>query len=348
MISSIQIQNFQSHKDTRLDLHDGVNIIVGASDSGKSAIVRALKWLVWNKPGGEAFRSNWGGDTDVSVELKGGDIVSRLRAAKANAYVLNGMGFKAFGAEPPEEVSKILNLGEVNLQQQLDGPFLLDATPGQVAQYLNSVAHLDTIDAAISNIGKWTREIESRVKHLEETREARENDLKGFAYLDDMENTVAEAEALNLRIEVQKKRGEDLSTFVDAVYEVEDKLGRLSTLTRLSAPLNAILEGFEKQKAANRRLEELEILLDKIDKADKPLKKLDALRSVSEDVTHALFTTTDLKLIRTRAEAIGSLLSKITQNATAIKNTESSIRSLRKQFHDNIGDTCPLCGNPTR
>ena len=41
-IDSIHIQDFQNHQDTHIKLVPGLNIITGSSDSGKSAIVRAL------------------------------------------------------------------------------------------------------------------------------------------------------------------------------------------------------------------------------------------------------------------------------------------------------------------
>ena len=67
MIKEISIKNFQSHKDSHIELSDGVNIIVGASDSGKSSLIRAIKWLATNRPSGESIRSTWGGKTEVEI-----------------------------------------------------------------------------------------------------------------------------------------------------------------------------------------------------------------------------------------------------------------------------------------
>lgn len=44
-IKSIIIKNFQSHANTELELCDGVNVILGNSDVGKTAILRALGWI---------------------------------------------------------------------------------------------------------------------------------------------------------------------------------------------------------------------------------------------------------------------------------------------------------------
>ena len=39
MIKSIQLKNFQSHRDTTLRLSPGVNVIVGDPQNGKTAIL---------------------------------------------------------------------------------------------------------------------------------------------------------------------------------------------------------------------------------------------------------------------------------------------------------------------
>lgn len=54
-IKSIEIENFQSHKYSKLDFSERLNVIVGPSDNGKSAIIRALKWVLFNEPKGTDF-----------------------------------------------------------------------------------------------------------------------------------------------------------------------------------------------------------------------------------------------------------------------------------------------------
>ena len=75
MIKKLHIRNFQSHKDSRLIFSDGVNVIVGNSDSGKSAILRALNWVITNRPSGDSYISNWGGPTYVIVETEEGTVI---------------------------------------------------------------------------------------------------------------------------------------------------------------------------------------------------------------------------------------------------------------------------------
>ena len=59
MIKSLELFNFQSHAHTLIEFSDGVNIISGTSDSGKSAILRALRWVIRNEPSGLGVVSWW-------------------------------------------------------------------------------------------------------------------------------------------------------------------------------------------------------------------------------------------------------------------------------------------------
>lgn len=49
------IENFQSHEQTEVFFTEGLNVFVGPSDSGKSAILRALRWVLYNEPKGTDF-----------------------------------------------------------------------------------------------------------------------------------------------------------------------------------------------------------------------------------------------------------------------------------------------------
>ena len=51
-IKKIIIDNFQSHEHTEIEFGPGLNVIVGPSDYGKSAVVRALRWVLYNEPRG--------------------------------------------------------------------------------------------------------------------------------------------------------------------------------------------------------------------------------------------------------------------------------------------------------
>ncbi|WP_035425703.1 AAA family ATPase, partial [Halalkalibacterium ligniniphilum] len=54
-INTVRLENFQSHLDTSIDFSTGLNVIVGQSDSGKTSILRAIRWVLYNQPRGTDF-----------------------------------------------------------------------------------------------------------------------------------------------------------------------------------------------------------------------------------------------------------------------------------------------------
>ena len=202
MINSLQIKNFQSHKNTKLEFSEGVNVILGPSDSGKSAVMKALKWAINNRPSGDKICSWWGGETEVKILTDEG-IITRKKD-KSDEYRLGDplgeykdLIFKAFGLTVPEEISSTLNISEVNIQNQADAHFLISKTPGEVAAHFNKVARLDKIDIATNNVNSWLSHLRNDigsvavkgrasfglVKQLADAKEG----LEKFAYLQKME-----------------------------------------------------------------------------------------------------------------------------------------------------------------
>ena len=189
MLKNLVIKNYQAHESTQLDFFPGVNAIIGESDCGKSSIFRALNWLVNNRPVGDGFRSHFavGTDTKVSLSTDDGIIISRIKGDKDNTYILNGNTLKAFGTEVPEDVKVALAISELNLQKQMDAPFLLSESPGEVARILNQIANIDNIDASLKRIDSSIRSNKSEISFNETELEKSEKELKKVEWVLDAE-----------------------------------------------------------------------------------------------------------------------------------------------------------------
>ena len=176
MFTKIEIKNFQSHKNTVIDFNKGVNVICGETDNGKSAVVRAIRWVVENLPSGtDKINSKWNDNfkEPLSVKLyteKGW--VERIRDKNRNGYNISENGkelikLNAIGKSVPLEVKAFLNISDVNFQFQLDSLYLLSKTPGQASEYLNEIVHLDSIDKIMSLADSDKRQLNSEQKTVE-------------------------------------------------------------------------------------------------------------------------------------------------------------------------------------
>ena len=142
MLEQLQLRNFQTHERLDVDLSAPIVVLVGNSDSGKSSILRALKWICT----GQAPRSpitTWGKD-ETKARLKvDGRTISRTKGKKRNIYKLDGKKFAAVGqSNVPFEIATLLNVGEQNFAGQHSSHYFLADTPGEVARQLNSIVNL--------------------------------------------------------------------------------------------------------------------------------------------------------------------------------------------------------------
>lgn len=255
MIKQLSISNFQSHKKTTLEFSEGISVIIGQSDSGKSAILRALNWVINNKPGGEAFRSNWGGDTEVILELEDEGEVLRYRTKKVpNGYQIHypakekkktgkvANTFRSFGQNVPEEIKQIINFSSLNLQGQHDAPFLLALSGGEVAKYLNQIVNLDKIDSSLSNIGKLLRKEQTDLKHKEDDYNESNIKLKEYNWIDEAEGYLEELELFERNLKHKNEKASKLTRYINGLITIDEQLTELPDLTKYALQVEKLLD----------------------------------------------------------------------------------------------------------
>ncbi len=342
MIESITLKNFQSHKNTTINFCEGVNAIVGLSDSGKTAILRAINWVVNNKPTGEAFQSVWGGDTTVCLKLNNGIVVSRVRSSSTNYYMINDKEFKAFGREVPIEVQKVLNFGEVNIEKQMDVPFLLGISPGEVAQVLNKIVDLDNIDASISSIRKKKMGADRDLKTAEVNHESTCEELKQFDYLEAMTKEVELAENLEQIVTTTAKRKDELSQLLSSMSAIQQKIEKFALVIENEFHFNLVQESYDSLKLTYRQMTVLHVLLEQYEAMEK--KTHIPIIDMEGDILYCIELEEKIRLQKQKEKDISVLLDGIYKNKNEQKRLGSAITTLTKKFTNLWPDACPLCG----
>lgn len=343
MIETLKIQNFQSHKNSVLEFSPGVNIITGTSDSGKTAVLRALKWLVWNKPGGDAFRSAWGGDTKVEVSVDNKTIVRSK--GKENLYKLEDIVFKAFGTSVPSEIQEQLNLSEINFQQQLDSPFLLTKSPGEVAKHFNKVAHLDQIDSSLSAIQSEIRSLESSRKYEQEYLAELKEKKNTFAYLANAEKDIEEVRTIKDDYISSMSDFRNLSILINKINDLDDEILDANEITLYEKYIDIILNDFESKRSLRTQLENLNSLIDDIYLIDENIEKEEALLSVEKNINDLLDLFTEKDVLRNNTQALETAIFDIQQITKRINTGKEYVLKAEEKFKKNFPDICPLCGS---
>lgn len=344
MITRVEIQNFQSHKETALEFDLGTNVIIGPSDAGKSSIFRAINWVVSNRPLGDAYRSEWGGDTRVALHTTEGDVIERIRTATRNEYVVNGQVLKAFGTEVPEEITNALRLDGFSVQAQMDSPFLLAMTPGEAARTLNRAASIDDIDHTVAGLRRSHTKINRDVEYNRGQIRRQREELKPYEDLPTIEEKLEAAERLEA---AREQNARNLTALKRATERGKDLVDRLSELTHVPVLLG-------KCKA-------LIYTHDSLRQAAEDLSKFKRVAGRAADVLHLLQATEyvpQVEPLLARAEAEFTAQIQVEKKITNLKkrairalglyeelmDQDEKIHETQDEYHELAPEFCPLCG----
>lgn len=238
MIQKIRLNNIQSHQDTTIEFHKGVNCIVGSSDKGKSSVIRGLLWAIENRPlGVEKLGSHWiFNDKGKQIEpmsvtvIKDDKILVRRRTKDENQYIVEDKVLNVVKSDVPQEVSDFFRLSSTNIQRQLDSPFLLSQTNGEVARYFNSMVKLDSIDKVLTKIESEKRRIRNEIEVNSKRYGEIENKLSSIPDFSEVMSLLASYERLEKRYadneETASKLYAWLKTYED--NEIDEKYDCLS------------------------------------------------------------------------------------------------------------------------
>jgi predicted ATP-dependent endonuclease of OLD family len=286
MIEAIRLRNFQCHDRLEIRL-DQITTIVGSSDVGKSAIVRALGLALFNRPSGDAFIKHGTEFTSVQVKVDG-RVVTRKKG-KRNLYKLDDKEFVAFGAGAvPEEIANLLNVNPVNFQEQLDPHFWLTDTPGQVSRNLNQIVNLESIDQTLAAIASELRKgravVEVTQSRLAEAKARR----KSLKWVKEFDAELTELEGLERTADDKRRKSTALGSVMDGIQRAALTNERLRQATTEGQEIvKQGQEAIDKGKAA----ESLSDLVDRLNKAREVaegpvpnLTKLEAIRADADEV----------------------------------------------------------------
>jgi len=348
MIKFISLKNFQSHKNSTLEFCPYVNSIVAPSDSGKTAILRALNWTINNNPSGDAFVSQWALDekgnqkeeTVVTVNVDS-DVISRTKKGKINTYTINNKILEAIGVGVPQEIQEAFNFSEVNIQKQMDAPFLLSESPSEVARFFNKIINLDLIDDVLSRAENKRRKLNSSIELNEENKKKLEKQIDDYEWLGIAENIFEKIDLLQEKNDDLRAKREsilaELKTYEIFIIKKEEYEKIIDSASPLIEKLDRFIDankGHEKKKIELKTIlmhyEEAHLTivnLKGIDKAPKIIKQIEELKMEIED----------------QEEKQGIIKNQLVYISVGIDDIEKYSKIISK-LEKQMPNICPLCG----
>lgn len=369
LLHTLRIRGFQSHSDSVLEFAPGLNAIVGPSDAGKSAILRALWWLLYNQPRGEETVRE--GDSEQFVEARfSRGTVARARTRASNGwyrYALPGgepVVLKGFGTDMPAPVVAIhqmplLTLTDaeesVNVATQFAPPFLLGATPTQRAVLLDALADAQSAQEAAALAAKTAHAASASLASTEARLASVEAELAALPDYDALLGLVNRAQARLREAEEKRSRRTALAALRTRLAELADRRHRAQACSSCAGPLAAASSLLTRALAAGRQRQELAALAGALaalrtrrDHAQRRIRQATLLG----DTTAVLARAGDIQQraagLRRLAQDAAALAERKDRARRSLEGTQGALAEATAAFRQALAEfpACPLCRRP--
>lgn len=338
----MEIINFQSHDYTDLYFKNGVNVIIGPSDSGKTAIIRAIKWVLFNEPSGSAFVKQGTEETRVLLYFSDGTIIERGRVKNKNYYILEHEDkierFEGFGQNVPADISEASGIRKtalngqnlmISIADQLESPFLITESPSVKSTAIGALAGTDIIDKALSSLNKEVYDNKNYLKSQENLLDKQKEELRKFEYLEEekreldiIRNQIEQIEYFENRLILLEEIDQKYKLITNEIHQQEKILEKHSTLDKAEELLIALDPSITRHKLFQnmnnlyQRLHREESTLQSI------IDKTNSIDSINEITVKAAQINNNYKALIELNNNWNFLREKINEFETIIKNIQ--------------------------
>lgn len=242
---ALKLENFQSHTNTMVEFapSGGLLVLVGGSDSGKTSIIRGLRWLLFNVPSGDDFIRVGATFARVTLELESGQTVIRERTkGGVNRYKVltpnenenEPSVFEGFGHDVPLEIRTVTGVSTVqvgdislnlNIADQLQGPFLGSSiSSGARAKVLGKLAGTEEIDYAGKELGTDLYRRNQDVKRLGSELATLNDRIEEYGWLSEYKQRIDDLTEIVAKVKVAQERRDKLSGLNGKLADIEGNL----------------------------------------------------------------------------------------------------------------------------
>ncbi|WP_437187435.1 AAA family ATPase [Planctomicrobium sp. SH668] len=307
MIKRIELKNFMSHTQTVIEPAEGLTVLVGPNNCGKSAVVAALQILCQNENSTYILRH---GEKECSVTVETDDGHSvQWRRKTSPSYVINGQLFDRLkGAGLPEELHKALRLPRVDTGSDGDFDVHFGVQKSPIFLLGSSAANAARFFASSSDAAKlMAMQKLHKTKHHEANRDKSECEKRSKEVNDDL--TI-----LDPVVSLDKK----LSQIEQLYIELQDAEGDINSLESLQ-----------------RQLLQQQTVVDKFNTEVKALSQLSSpprlheTAHVTQLIADISLTTGELNRTTATTTALKSLVSPpVLEDVSTLTSTISRLDAL--------------------
>jgi exonuclease SbcC len=334
VLERLTLRNFQVHEKLDLELDPACTTIVGPTDSGKSAVIRGLRWLCENQPSGMAFVGGHGKAPFASVTLFVDGVKVVRKRGDGNLYKLGKKQFKAFGGKVPDEIHQTLNVGPVNFQGQLDPPFWFLESAGQVSRNLNEIVNLGAIDLTLSRMASKAREASSELKVTSGRLHDARLVLRQLVWVKELDADLTALEEFHFRLEQSRISLSELGVLIESGTALSR---RKETLSEATGEAETLLGIMSRAQQARRNVDDLRSRLLWAKRLRESMQEVPDLSELQEVRDKADRIATRNRRFEAQAEEAVEL----TERLKCLKN---DLEAAEEELAQALEGRCPLCG----
>jgi len=336
MIEKLQIRGFGANEKLDIEFSPNVTSIVGKSFIGKSWMIRALRWVLLNKPAGDSF-INWdSNEAKVRLPIDSKKVI-RTRSKSLNTYRFSGKKepYVAFGNDVPKDIAELLNVSDINFQGQHAAPFWFCETAGEVSRQLNSIVNLKVIDSTLAEIDSQKRKTVIIIGVIEESLAKAIEEKKELAYIEDLNRDLMDVEGLWGSYEENTRKRRTIGELTNQVDLYASR--RESCLGLASDGLKAMSEGDSYLR-----------FVDLVEKLSKLIELSLDLRNIIKTKPPSLQPLQRLYERKEQAVRQYERLSILVESVKNMEDEKQQIEIRLGEFKEGmekiVKGRCPLCG----
>ena len=320
-----------------------VNIIVGRNMSGKSAAMRALRLVFFNKPEGSDF-VRWGTDNAI-VEIEYDDHVIQRIKGKENVYILDGSKFANFGKSIPLEISDALGFSpiiiereniELNFDNPHSPPFLVSETDTMKGRILSSlgeavVQNLMLFDKAISTANNRVRDRSKECTLLTERVDSTTLELEKYVELDDVLQEVENCHQLLNELETTSNSITKLAAMSVNFQAICNNIVYYEALATVSLDIDKVNDKLLRMQELRTEINSYKLIAQALNQYTPNIERLEECIKVSVGIPNMqeiYFVSNKLVELNTIKKQLSSIDLHVTTLSEHISGIEGSLDTL--------------------
>ncbi len=383
MIKEIYLENFKSHKETKLELKKGTNLIIGIMGSGKSSVLDAISYALFGtfpklksrKIGinNTIKRGKDNAKIKLIFEWKGKEyeIERIIKKNKTDAKIKeNGKILEKGQKLVTEMVKKILSIdyelfSKAIYSEQNAITYFLNLSPGERKNEIDKLLGLDQFENARKNL----TQIANQIKQILEFYKKQYNEGKAKETKEEIEKITKEINEnkekygkINQKLEDYKKEEKEIYEEYEKMLKnkkekehLERKLlinkTKMEQLNSNEIKKEKILEmkkkleeEIKKQNEINKKKEEIR---KKIKNMEMEIWKNEKILEKINDTKKEIKKLEELKKVKKEEEELEEEIKKLEEE---IKNNlliKEKIKTMEKELEElkKVKTNCPICGN---